>query len=83
MDYTGKEFNDPILRCEGCTKLVHRVWISEKGGCNHCGNKRFKALHGMNEEELNQLKTGEYDFGLKSYEIDLDFLKLFEPEEAI
>lgn len=81
--YDEKEFNDPILRCTGCTKLVHRAWISAKGGCNHCGNRRFQSVGGFNEEEFKALQNGSYNLGMKEYNIDPDFLNLFEESEAI
>lgn len=82
-NYDGKEFNDPILRCTGCTKIVHRAWISARGGCNHCGNRRFQNINGFDDDEYNQLVNGTYDLGMKEYKIDPDFFKLFEQSEAI
>ena len=81
--YDGKEFNDPIVRCVGCTKLVHRTWIAVKGGCNHCGNRRFQSISGMSEEEHTQLQEGSYPFGIKEYTIDPEFFNIFEQSEDI
>jgi predicted nucleic acid-binding Zn-ribbon protein len=83
IDYEGEQFNDPILRCEGCTKLVHRQWITYYGGCNHCGNRRFKNVRGMTDIEMEQIKSKTYDFGMEKYEIDPDFLAQFEATEVI
>ncbi len=82
--YDGDEFQDPILRCDACNKLVHRKWIAHHAGCNHCGNRRFRNVRGMNEaEELNPLRAGTYDLGLADYEIDPEWFDLFEPARAI
>lgn len=81
--YDGKNFIDPLLRCDGCSKIVHRDWVSQNGGCNHCGNRRIKSLHGFQDEELNDLKAGTYKLGLKEYSIDPEFFELFEAQEEI
>jgi len=83
IDYNGKGFNDPIVRCEGCAKLVHRKYISKIGGCNHCGNKRFKSLRGLTGDEFKAISEGTYDFSMKSYTIDPDYLEMFEETEEI
>lgn len=82
--YDGKEFNDPILRCEQCSKLTHRLFISHNAGCFHCGNKRFKNVRGMNDEEYYALKEGRLPIGLKMpYIIDPEFFEQFEPTEEL
>lgn len=81
MDYEGKEFNDPVLRCDQCSGLSHRDFISKNAGCCHCGNKRFKNVRGMSSEEHAQLETGTLVIGKKDYKIDPDFLALFKEVE--
>ena len=83
MDYNGKEFNDPIVRCYSCSKLVHRAFIAVHAGCNHCGNKRFRNVTGMNDKEYNALKNATYDFGLKEYKIDPDNLNEWEEADSV
>lgn len=83
MDYDGPEFKDPIVRCESCAKIVHRQFISVYAGCNHCGNKRFKNVLAITGEEMQGLKSGKYELNLKGYEIDPDFLALFEEVEDV
>ena len=78
MDYEGKEFNDPVLRCGQCSKLTHRDFLKKNAGCRHCGNKRFKNVRGLSEKEYHGLKAGTLAIGKKSYSIDNDFLILFE-----
>lgn len=77
VNYQGKEFNDPIVRCHSCSNLVHRKFIGAYAGCNHCGNKRFRNVSGLNEDEYMALNNGTYDFGLKEYKIDSEFLNQF------
>ena len=82
--YDGKEFNDPIVRCDQCSKLTHRKFISVQAGCFHCGNKRFKNVRGLNDEEYRGLKEGILDIGLvKPYTIDKEWFDQFEPAEEI
>lgn len=83
VDYFGRNFNDPIVRCDACNRIVHRVYISHRAGCNSCGNKRFRSLTGLSQEEFTALENGTYDLGLKSYTIDPDYLSLFEDCEEV
>ena len=78
MDYSGKVFNDPVVRCAQCNKITHRAFISKYGGCVHCGNKRLTNVTGFEEEEIKALKSGEMEIGInKPYEIDPDYLVEF------
>ena len=83
MEYGGKEFNDPVLRCDSCSKLVHRKFITVYAGCNHCGNKRFRSINGLSSEEHRTLKDGTYKLNLDNYKIDPDYLNLFEEVEDV
>ncbi len=76
--YAGPDFNDPVVRCDDCNKLVHRTYIHKRGCCNHCGNRRVKNLQMFRGEEWESVKDGTYDFGVKDYKIDEEFLILFE-----
>lgn len=83
-DYDGKEFLDPVVRCDACDKIVHRIFIQRHAGCCHCGNKRFRNVRGVTGEEKNGLAEGTLKIGLKpGYKIDPDFLELFQPAEEI
>lgn len=69
IDYEKGDFKDPVLRCDSCAKLVLLEKIHKFHFCNHCGNKRFKRVNMINEEEM---------IDLKEKKIDPDFLALFE-----
>lgn len=76
MDFLNKEFIedravDPVLRCDSCNKLVLLERLTKFGCCEHCGNKRVKALQIFNSEEADQMR----EWGLD------DFLKEWEPVE--
>jgi len=84
IDYQGRDFNDPIVRCEQCAKITHRAYIKKYAGCVNCGNKRFKNVRGLEEDEYYGLKNGTLKIGLDiPYKIDPNFLKQFEEAEDI
>lgn len=84
MEYDGKEFNDPVLRCDQCSELVHRLFLSAHGGCNHCGNRRVRNVQGLNADEFEGLTEGTLNIGIqKPYTIDPDFMALFEVAEVV
>lgn len=49
-------FNEPVLRCDSCKKMVVKDTINEIGMCNYCGNKRFRPVDVFNDDELVQIK---------------------------
>jgi len=63
------DFKDPVMRCDSCAKLVFLEKIHKFHYCTHCGNKRFKSVHMINEEEMKDLRAKG---------IDEEFLALFE-----
>ena len=72
---TDGPFNDPVVRCDGCNKLVNKVDGAIKiGGCPHCGNKRVNAAMTFNKEELEKMKE---------WNIDPDFIAIFERVEDV
>ena len=82
--YSGKEFCDPVIRCDNCSKITHRKFLSTFGGCYHCGNKRFSAIRAMSEEEYNGLKDETLEIGIKKpYKIDPEFFEIFEPAKEV
>ncbi len=66
--HKDREFEDPVMRCDGCGSLVSSMMIKKLGMCS-CGNRRFKNVQGMSEEEMTRMKE---------WKIDPDFLALFE-----
>ena len=64
---------DPIVRCNQCSKLVHTGFIAEHGGCHECGNRRFKNVTGISGEEMKQLRAGRFDFG-GAFEVPDEYL---------
>jgi uncharacterized CHY-type Zn-finger protein len=63
-------FNDPVVRCDSCQKVVARLAIANLGKCPYCGNRKVRSIQGFNSEELEKMKT---------WGIDPDFIALFEP----
>ena len=82
--YDEKDFNDPVVRCDQCSKLTHRAFITKYGGCFHCGNKRFRNVTAFSEDEYNGLKGGNMKIGInKPYKIDHEYLKEFKPSQEV
>lgn len=65
-------FSDPVVRCDGCHKLVRIEAIKNVGCCPNCGNKRVRNVLVFNQEELEQLKE---------WKIDTEFISLFESKQ--
>ena len=76
--YDTAEMRDPLVRCHACAKLVATEFIKKHAACNHCGNKRFFFLYVLQMDELNAIREGTYDLGIDEYEIDPEYLDIFE-----
>lgn len=63
------DFNDPVLRCDACQKLIKMEDVKNIGLCRHCGNRRVRNLTVFNEEERAQM----VEWG-----IDESFISQFE-----
>ena len=50
------DFSEPIVRCDGCSRLILLSVIKNIGGCNWCGNKRLRNVQTFTEEESEQVK---------------------------
>lgn len=61
-------FNEPVVRCTDCQRLVFRTEIKEFGCCPDCGCKRFKNVVVMDDKEQQILIDKGHG----------DFLKLFK-----
>lgn len=66
-------FNDPVVRCDGCQRLLLVAELNEMGMCKHCSNTRVKNVRAGNSEDWGIMQRWAKE-GL----IDTDFLKLFE-----
>lgn len=68
--YLNKEaFPDPVIRCDSCHVLVHRKHVHTMGCCPECGNRRFRNVLTLKENEMEKLKE---------WKIDPEFIALFE-----
>jgi len=69
-------FQDPVLRCDSCQKLMLNTIMHALGKCPNCGNRKVRNVTTMNNDE--------YDW-MKEKNIDPEFLALFEsmPEVEI
>ncbi len=65
-------FDDPIVRCTECQEVVYRTYLAKEGACSKCGNRRFRNVLKLNDEEMKDLKDKK---------IDPEFLALFEGGE--
>lgn len=62
-------FQDPVLRCDTCAKIVKNETIHKLGACPNCGNKKMKHLRAYNSGELETMKR---------WKVDPEFLAQFE-----
>jgi len=69
--------SDPLMRCDDCKGIVAKLYIMKNGGCNHCGNRRFKSIQKIDSEDIAMLESGAYDLGIKDYHVDPSFIALF------
>ena len=61
-------FVEPVLRCDGCGKLVLLERLHAEGACL-CGNRRVKNVATFDDAEWRMMKD---------WDVDPDFLALFE-----
>jgi hypothetical protein len=62
-------FQDPVVRCDSCQRILLVSKLREMGGCL-CGSRKVRNLKGFDDKEEAQMK----DWG-----VDPLFLRLFEP----
>lgn len=62
-------FDDPVVRCCDCSKLVPKAQIKKHGMCLGCGNRRVRNVQTLSESEMAELKAKK---------VDPVFLALFE-----
>ena len=75
MDYSKDgPFNDPVVRCDKCSRILQLAQIKKEGQCPHCGSKRIGSLQTFNDEELAQMKR---------WGVDEDFIALFHVKPEV
>jgi len=62
-------FQDPVVRCDKCLKLVKTESLAKFGRCKHCGGRKVSAISIMSEEEMQNLKD---------WSIDPEYIALYE-----
>lgn len=65
-------FQDPVVRCDSCTKLMLTADLKKHGMCPHCGNRRVRKVLQYSPAELEWMETEN---------VDPEFLALFEGAE--
>lgn len=68
--YDGDEFNDPIVRCTECQKMLFREELAHTGGCT-CGCRKVRNVISVNESEMKLLQNKN---------IDPEFIAMFAEE---
>ncbi len=66
-------FNDPVVRCDKCQRLLLMTGLHKQGKCCHCGNTRVANVNQVTANDMETLIRWADD-GI----IDSDFIKLFE-----
>jgi hypothetical protein len=61
-------FQDPVLRCDGCKKIIRREEIQKTGSCT-CGHKKVANLMSFNLREYLRMRY--------LWRIDPEFLAMF------
>lgn len=62
------EFQDPVVRCDSCLKIIRLESLRQLGMCE-CGNRKVRNMQTYNEAEEAQMKE---------WGVDPDFLALFQ-----
>ena len=68
----AEPFNDPVLRCDSCQKLVKRADLHKFGCCPACGNKRVRNLTIFNDVERAQMIDWGFQDFVSEYEAVAD-----------
>jgi hypothetical protein len=70
VDYSKDgPFNDPVVRCDKCSKILLLEKIRQDGTCPYCGSRRIRNLLAFDDEEAAQMKA---------WNIPEEFMKIFE-----
>ena len=61
-------FDDPIVRCCDCNKIIYKAQLRQYGMCPACGNRRVRNVQVVSPEEMAELRFRK---------VDPEFLALF------
>lgn len=67
-------FNDPVVRCTECNKILFMADIRKFGKCIYCGCRKVRSLDVISDSEVKLLKNKK---------VDPEFLALFGPLEEV
>lgn len=67
-------FEDPVVRCDSCQTLLLCTELRKLGRCAKCGGHKVRNVFSFSEGEWKIMK--------EEWQVDPEFLKLFEPIEA-
>ena len=66
-------FNDPVLRCDSCGKLLFKEDVLKVGSCIDCGSRKVRNVQTLKPEEIADMEHRA---------VDPDFIDLFEAVEV-
>jgi hypothetical protein len=67
--YDGESFNDPVVRCTECQRIIFKEEVETIGRCPGCGCRKVRNLMTISDSEEKLLKNKK---------VDPEFLELFE-----
>ena len=70
--HKDREFMDPVVRCDSCSKIIRTTTLAELGMCK-CGNRRVRNLMTFDQGEYKQMQR---------WDIDPDFLAQFTARQV-
>jgi uncharacterized CHY-type Zn-finger protein len=70
-------FQEPIVKCDSCAKLVRVEDIHKIGMCPYCSNTRVRNVRVMTQQDMDQAMEW-----ANEGKIDPDWINLFEPSEV-
>lgn len=62
-------FNEPVVRCNECRKLLLLENLLKVGSCKYCGCRKVAKVKSLNDEDLRMVR---------SWAVDPEWLALFE-----
>jgi hypothetical protein len=67
----GKDapFEDPVVRCDSCVRMIFRDELKKHGKCVRCGNRKVRNCDTFTQEEFDLMRERG---------VDPVFLALFE-----